>query len=191
LTSRSEALVRWDDLFADLEAQAAALATAERDAEVDELTRLETSRLQLVDRLRPAVGEQVKLRCSGGLVLSGRLGRVGADWLLLAEGAGREAIVATAAIISVAGLGRLSGPAGSPLDTRLGLGHVLRTVARDRSGLRACLTDASVIDGTLDRVGLDFVEIAAHAPGEPRRRSDVREVLLVPIGSLAVLRRDS
>lgn len=48
--------MRWDDLFADLEAQAEALATAERAAEVDELVRLETSRLRLADRLRPAVG---------------------------------------------------------------------------------------------------------------------------------------
>jgi hypothetical protein len=183
--------MRWDDLFADLEAQAEALATAERAAEVDELVRLETSRLRLVDRLRPAVRGSVKLRCVGGLVLSGTLGRVGADWLLLDEGAGREAIIATAAISSVAGLGRLSGPAGSALETKLGIGHVLRGVARDRSVLRACLTDAGVIDGTLDRVGLDFVEIAAHAPGELRRRSEVREVLLVPISSLAVLRRDS
>lgn len=187
----SEAPVRWDDLFADLEAQAEALATAERDAEVDELVRLETSRLCLLDRLRPAVGGAIKLRCLGGLVLSGTLSRVGADWLLLDEGAGREAIVATAALTSVTGQGRLSGMANSRLDAKLGIGHALRGVARDRSVLRACLTDASVIDGTVDRVGLDFVEIAEHAAGEPRRRAEVRQVLLVPISSLAVLRRDS
>lgn len=133
----------------------------------------------------------MKLRCLGGLVLSGTLGSVGADWLLLDEGAGREAIVATAALTSVAGLGRLAAADGSALGTKLGIGQVLRGVARDRSALRACLTDASVIDGTLDRVGLDYVEIAAHAPGELRRRSEVRQVLLVPISSLAVLRRDS
>jgi hypothetical protein len=183
--------MRWDALFADLEAQAEALATAERDAEVDELVRLEASRLRLLDRLRPAVGAVIKLRCLGGLVVSGNLSRVGADWLLVDEGGGREAIVATSALVSIAGQGRLSGSADSQLEAKLGIGHALRGVARDRSVLRACLTDASVIDGTVDRVGLDFVEIAEHAAGEPRRRGEVRQVLLVPISSLAVLRRDS
>ncbi len=184
--------MRWDDLFADLEAQAQALATADRDAEVAELIRLETSRLHLADRLRAALGSILKVRCVGGVVIAGRLGRVGPGWLLLDEGAGREVFVATAAITSVSGLGRLSGVAEStPLSSALGLGHALRAVARDRSVLRICLTDSGVVDGTLDRVGTDFVEIAVHAAGEPRRRGEVREVLIAPLAALAVLRRDS
>jgi hypothetical protein len=79
----------------------------------------------------------------------------------------------------------------SQLDSRLGIGQVLRTVARDRSVLRIYLSDTTVLDGTLDRVAKDFVEIAAHPAGEVRRRADVREVLIVPIGALGVLRRDS
>ncbi|MEO6502452.1 MAG: hypothetical protein ABIQ09_11135 [Jatrophihabitantaceae bacterium] len=183
--------MRWDDLFADLEAQAQALLVAERDAEVAELTRLETSRLRFASRLRPAVGEVIKVRCLGGMALSGRLSAVGAGWLLLDEGAGREALLAAAAVTSVAGLGRLAGAPGSALDASLGIGHALRGVARDRSVLRACLTDSTVLDGTLDRVGADFVDFAVHAAGEPRRREDVREVLVLPISALAVLRRDS
>jgi hypothetical protein len=185
--------MRWEALFADLEARAEALASEERDAEVQELIRLETSRLELLDRLRPAVGTLVKVRCLGGVLLTGQLRRIGQEWLLLDEGAGREALVATASLGSVAGLGRLSGIAGtmSQLDSRLGIGQVLRTVARDRSVLRIYLSDTTVLDGTLDRVAKDFVEIAAHPAGEVRRRADVREVLIVPIGALGVLRRDS
>ena len=182
--------MRWDDLFADLEAQAHALSVAERDAEVAELTRLETSRLELASRLRPAVGAAVRVRCLGGMALAGRLSAVGAGWLLLDEDAGREAFLAAAAVVSISGLGRLAAPAAA-LDARLGIGRALRGLARDRSGLRACLTDSTVIDGTVDRVGSDFVEFAVHAVGEPRRREEVREVLVVPIGALAVLRRDS
>ncbi len=183
--------MRWEELFADLEAQADALTVAERAAEVAELTRLEASRLDLAGRLRPAVGGSITVRCLGATVLAGRLGAVGTGWLLLDEGAGREALVATAALTSVAGLGRLSGAAASVLDARLGIGRVLRGVARDRSVVRICLTDSSVFDGTLDRVGSDFVEFAVHAAGEPRRRGEVREVLMLPIGALATLRRDS
>jgi len=57
--------------------------------------------------------------------------------------------------------------------------------------LRVCLTDSSVLDGTLDRVGSDYLEFAVHAAGEPRRRGEVREVLMLPIAALAALRRDS
>jgi hypothetical protein len=186
-----EVVMRWEDLFADLEAQVDALGLAERAAEVAELTRLESSRLDLASRLRPAVGTSITVRCLGGTVLSGRLGAVGPGWLLLDEGAGREALLATAAVTSVAGLGRLSGAAGSAVDARLGIGQVLRGVARDRSVVRICLTDSTVFDGTLDRVGSDYLELAVHAAGEPRRRGEVREVLMLPIGALAALRRDS
>lgn len=183
--------MRWEELFADLEAQAEALSVAERAAEVAELTRLEASRLDLAGRLRPAVGTGITVRCLGGTVLSGRLGAVGTGWLLLDEGAGREALLATAALTSVAGLGRVTGAAGSVVDARLGIGHVLRGVARDRSVLRICLTDSRVLDGTLDRVGSDYLEFAVHAAGEPRRHGQVREVLMLPVTAVAALRRDS
>src|SRR3954467_3700263 len=139
--------VRWDELFADLEAQAEALRAAERDTEVAELTRLETSRLSLASRLGPAAGTAVRIRCLGGTMLSGRLSGCGPGWLLLDEGAGREALLAAAAVTSVAGLGRWSGSPGTAV--ALGLGSVLRAVARDRSVLRVGLTDATVLDGTL------------------------------------------
>ncbi|MBV9823264.1 MAG: hypothetical protein JO144_13575 [Actinobacteria bacterium] len=186
--------MRWNELFADLEAQAEAWQLSERDAEVADLTRLETSRLRLAGRLAAAAGAAVRIRCLGGAVLSGRIGGSGPGWLLLDEGAGREALLATAAVTSVAGLGRLSGPPGggeSRVDTTPGLGSVLRAVARDRSVLRVSLTDSTVLDGTLDRVGADYVELAIHAAGEPRRRAEVREVLALPFDALAVLRRDS
>jgi hypothetical protein len=185
--------MRWDGLFADLEAQADALANAERDAEIEERTRAETGQLGLVDRLRPAIGMPIKLRCLGGVTLAGQLRQVGAEWLLLDEGSGREAAVVLASVTTVAGLGRLSAVPNTmrQVESRLGIRHLLRGIARDRSVLRAHLLDGTIVDGTLDRVGADFVEIAAHAPGEIRRRGEVREVLVLAIAAIAVLRRDS
>jgi hypothetical protein len=184
--------VRWDGLFADLEAQADGLAAAERSAEVEERVRIEVGQIGLVDRLRPAVGGLLRVRCLGGLALTGRLQRVGVEWCLIDEGAGREAILATQAMVAVSGLGRLSAPACSAglVQSRLGIRHVLRGVARDRSTLRIHLIDGSIVDGTLDRVGADFVEIAAHPAGELRRRAEVLEVLVLAIATIAVVRRD-
>ncbi len=52
--------MRWDGLFADLEAQASALETAERAGEVDERVRSELARLPLIGRLHPAIGSLVR-----------------------------------------------------------------------------------------------------------------------------------
>lgn len=184
--------MRWQRLFDDLEAQASALSDAERAAEVQDRTRFEVGRLGLIDRLRPALGDQLRLRCLGGVSVIGVLRRAHPEWLLLDESAGREVLVAGAAISSVAGLGRSSGApdAGSVVEARLGLRYALRTLARDRSGLRIHLADGSMLDATLDRVGADFVEVAVHAGGEARRRGEVREVLTVPTGAIVALRRD-
>lgn len=187
--------MRWDDLFADLEAQVDALATGERAAEVEERARAEIGRVTLVDRLRPHTGARITVGCTGVLTITGVLRRVGPDWLLVDEGSGREAVLPLLSVLTVAGPGRLSAPPGSlgVVDSRLGLRSALRAVARDRSAVRVHLSEAAagVLDGTLDRVGADFCELATHAPGELRRRGDVRGVVTIPFTALAALRRDA
>jgi hypothetical protein len=183
--------MRWDALFADLEAQAEALERAERAGEVDERVRIEVGALGLLDRLRAAVDTPLRLHCAGGLALSGELRRVGPDWLLLEETSGREALAPLAAVQGVTGLSRRSAvpDSASLVESRLTLRHALRGIARDRSPVQIRRVDGSTLDATIDRVGADFVEAALHAPGETRRRADVREVALVPVAALAAVRR--
>ncbi|PZS37074.1 MAG: hypothetical protein DLM58_00235 [Pseudonocardiales bacterium] len=183
--------MRWDALFADLEAQSEALERAERAAEVDVRARIEVGALRLLDRLRPAVGTRLRVQCAGPLMVPGVLERVGPDWLLLGEGDGREVLVVLAAVRGVSGLSRLSATPDSQtiVESRLGLSHVLRGVARDRSPVRICRVDGSVLDATVDRVGSDFLEAALHPAGEARRRGEVREIVLVPYPALAAVRR--
>lgn len=184
--------MRWDDLFADLEARADALAVAERAGEIDERTRIELGGLALGDRLRAAVGTSVQVQVLG-LAVTGTLDRVGVDWLLVDEGGGREALLPLAAVLSVGGLGRGSAVPGSAgaVHARLTLRSALRGLTRDRSPVRMHLADGSALDATLDRVGADFVDVALHAAGEVRRRSEVRGVRTVPIAAIAAVRRGS
>lgn len=184
--------MRWDELFADLAAQLEAQRIAERSAEIDDRTRYEFGQLTLVDRLRSAVGGQVRLRCAGGFSMAGRLDRVHPDWLLLTEPAGREALVTAAAVRSVGGLGPWSAAAGaqSQVEARLGLRYALRTIARDRSAVRIHLRDGAALDGTLDRVGADFVELAEHPAGEFRRRAEVTAFVTVAVPAIVAVRRD-
>lgn len=183
--------MRWDDLFADLDAQADALEVAERAAEIGERTRIEVGALGLSDRLRAALDVALRVETLGGLSVTGTVQRCGADWVLLDEDAGREALLALDAIRAVHGLGRLSAVPGTAgvVAARLTLRSALRGIARDRSAVRLHLLDGETFGATIDRVGADFIEVARHPMGEARRRTEVRDVVLVPIGAVAAVRR--
>jgi hypothetical protein len=178
--------MQWTYLFADLESQAESLTDAERDAEVAERTRIEAGRLTLLDRLRGAAGHAISLRCTGVGSCNGRLDRIGKDWLLMVESTGAETLVPLHSVLAVGGLGRHS---ARPAALELGLRSVLRGIVRDRAPVRLVLLDGTPVDGTLDRVGADFVEVAEHPIGEARRPGVVHGIRAVPLRGFGVLRR--
>lgn len=180
---------RWTALFADLEAQAAAGDALERAAEVEERARAEIGALTLAARLRGSVGAPVLVRLAGDLALSGRIVRTGPDWTLLEEDTNREAVVAHGHITAVRGLARHSVVTEGIVESRLGLRSVLRGIARDRSAVRIHLPTGGTVDATIDRVGADFLEAAAHPASEARRRAEVRGVEIVPLSAVVGVRR--
>jgi hypothetical protein len=181
--------MRWEALFADLEAEFAAHNALDADAELRDRARREAATLRLVDRLAPARGSQVAVHVSGAVV-RGRLVAAGSDWLLLAETASLEALIPLAAVGSVAGLGRWSATPGSEgrVGARLDLGYALRGIARDRAAVAVSLIDGTTTAGTIDRVGKDFIEVAEHPAGEPRRAAAVLSVRTVPHSAIVVVR---
>lgn len=182
--------MRWQQLFADLQAQFdEAEATAER-VELASRTRAEMGSVRLLDRLRAAVGFPLAIRCRGAGHVSGRLSDVGADWLLLEDDGGREVLVALSAIRSVTGLGRgtAAAQAEGAVRAAFDLRRALRALARDRAAVHVLLDDGGALTGTIDRVGADFVELAAHPLDEPRRAEAVRGVHAVPLDAVAAVR---
>jgi hypothetical protein len=182
--------VRWDALFADLEAELDAAEAGELDLELRDRVRTELARLRLQDRLRAAFGHDVTAYVDGAGTVRGQLSGCGVDWLLLQEGAGRETLVPYAALLGLSGLGRRSAAPGSEgtVGARLDLRHALRGLARDRSPCAIVARDGSSAHGTLDRVGADFVELAEHPPGEARRPDAVRQVRTIPTTAIAAVR---
>jgi hypothetical protein len=183
--------LRWDALFADLEAQAAALERGAVSGEIEEHTRAEFGGISAADRVRAAIGQSVRVSCAGAVAVAGTLTRAGPGWLLLEEGGGRETLVLMDAVTAMRGLGRASTVPGSAgvVGSGLGVRHVLRGIARDRLPVRLVLRDGASLDATIDRVGADHVEVALHAPGEARRSSDVRRVEVILLAALATVRR--
>ncbi len=182
--------MRWEALFGDLDAQFDQADAAELAGEVADRTRRELARVRLVDRLRAVTGRDVSVAVLGGGTLAGRLVDVGPDWVLLTESRGRDALVPLAAVVGLTGMGSRAADPGSEglVVRRLALGHALRAVARDRAPVSCVLVDGSTLTGTIDRVGADFIDVAEHPPGEPRRPAAVRAVRSVPLAALAVVR---
>jgi hypothetical protein len=182
--------VRWDRLFADLEAQLAAEQAAEFAGEVTERSRLAAAEIRLVDRLRGALDHPIRLATLGGETCDGVLRRVGSEWLLVDERLGVSALVPLTAVTGVEGLGSRSAAPGSEgqVTARLGLRYALRGIARDRAPTRLSLADGTFVTGTIDRVGADYLDLAEHAAGEARRPAAVRSVRAIPVSALAVVR---
>ncbi len=181
--------MRWARLFADLEAQLQAEDVADLSSEVASRTRHEVGQLTMADRLRAAIGHPLRVTCAGAGELSGTLRDVGAGWLLLDEGLGREILVNLATVGTVHGVGQSSATVeGSAVTRRLDLRYVVRGLARDRSPLQVLLASGEVMTGTLDRVGADFAELAEHLSGEFRRPGEVRAVRVVALTAIAAVR---
>jgi hypothetical protein len=208
--------MRWDRLFADLEAQFDEISDAEAAAELADRQRVAFGAVRATQRLTGSLEQPIRVRLAGGASIGGVLRSVGPDWLLLVEAQSRECLVALSAVTAVEGLTAATAPELSGLALRMDLRRALRGLARDRSPVAVGLTGwlggvagtapASVassigsaligsgstgsdeVIGTIDRVGADFVEIAVHAAWEPRRAGTVRSVALVPLDAVVLVR---
>jgi hypothetical protein len=181
--------MRWDRLFADLEGQAAAIAEAELETELADRVRVELGQTLLINRLRAQEQRTVTLTVEGVGQVHGLLAQVGADWLLLQ--APEELIVPAAAVVSVSGLPTAAvNPDGVPLtSSRLRMTAALRAVAVDRCPVTVTLRTGSMVTGTPDRVGADFVDLALHELAEAPRPSSIRGRLTVAFAALGAIRR--
>lgn len=178
--------MRWTALFDDLEAQLAQQSRADLEAEVSERVRSERSQVALAERLSASTGQGLQLRLRGDVRLSGTCVDVAPQWLVMQDG--RAAVlVPMGAVVAVDHLGGRVGQEPGVALRRLGLGHALRALARDRAAV-SVWSDAGVLTGTIDRVGADYLDLAEHAPGEARRPEAVRGVVAVAFSGLVAVR---
>ncbi|MFC0626627.1 hypothetical protein [Kribbella deserti] len=184
--------MRLEALFEDLESQFDALTDGDLYGEVADRIRAEVGRITVLDRLRGAVGDTIQVELGSGRTVQGVLSRVGKDCLLVTAERYDEWLIPVAALRAVQGLGPWAEPAQGAVAAKLGLAHLLRGIARDRSAVTVFCAgvDQQAVTGTVDRVGADFLEMAEHPLDVPRRRGEVYNTRLVPAAALqAVWRR--
>jgi hypothetical protein len=183
--------MRWDALFNDLEAQFDEGDKLSMEAEIAERSRAEVAGTGVADRLRGSIGTRVRVQVESGAVFEGTLTYAGADAFVLNDDC-HQVLIPHSAVSSYAGLGRFSLGEPSVVRSRLGLSNTLRALARDRSELTVILRGRDALEygatGVIDRVGLDYIDLAGVRPGEARRALQVRQVSTIPFSALAAIR---
>jgi hypothetical protein len=149
--------VRWNDLFGDLEGQLAAAHASEFEAGVRDLAQAERATVRLAERLASSASARVALTLRGGSHVSGVVAEAAGSWVLLSEGR-RDYLVPLGAIAMARGVGHRASDLGA-VATRLGLGHVLRALAREGVPV-VILTTGGEIRGRIDQVGADHLDLA-------------------------------
>lgn len=185
--------MRWDALFNDMESQ---LADADRlalEAEVNDRARAEMVGLPLEDRLRATIGCRIGVHLLCGDSIQGELLHAGADALVLDAGR-HQVLIPYWAAARYTGLGRHMRAENSRVRRSLGFAHSLRSLARDRSELVVTIgggAGMTRLAGVIDRVGSDYLDLAAVVPGEARRSGSVGQVSAIPFSVVAMVRSNN
>lgn len=177
--------MRWDELFADMEAQLEAARFRDLEREAAELTRAETAEALLQDRFVACRRALVHAGLRGGSAVRGEVVTAGMGWIMLADAAA-EVLIPVESLLWVEGLDRRRGD--PERRSRLGLGHAVRALAQARAAVRVVLVDGvpgAALEGTIDRSGRDHLDLAMHPDDEFRRRRAVRAVRTVPYTAIA------
>lgn len=172
--------MRWEALFADMEAQLDRARHEGAHHEIADLARAERAGVLWSDRVRGSAGRELRVHVGEDEPVRGTLADVAAQWMLLAEGA-RQVLVPASAVVAVEGAVDQPAPGAGSVERRLGLGHALRALARDRAPV-VVHARGLLLSGRIDRVGADHLDLTV-ADGSRRGA-----VLLVPFASLVAVR---
>lgn len=185
--------MRWDALFNDMESQLAEADRLALETEVNDRARAEMVGLPLEDRLRATIGCRIGVHLLCGDSIQGELLHAGADALVLDAGR-HQVLIPYWAAARYTGLGRHMRAENSRVRRSLGFAHSLRSLARDRSELVVTIgggAGMTRLAGVIDRVGSDYLDLAAIVPGEARRSGSVGQVSAIPFSVVAMVRSNN
>lgn len=162
-------------VFDDLEAEFEAGLRREAEQETVAAVRAELGSTVLWEQLARRAGTEV-VAFAGGRALRGDVVASYPEFLVLRAAGGAEHLIRYGPAVTFALPAEPPAlrPAPGPAVRRYQLALALRELARRREPVRVALGDGTSVDGTIEAVGSDYLEIAEHDPGEARRRAAVR-----------------
>jgi hypothetical protein len=176
-------------VFEELEAEFEAGMRLEAEQETVAALRAEIGETVLWEQLARRAGAHAVAHAAGrrfrGVVVASY-----PEFLVLHDGEGAEHLIRYGPATSVA----LPAETATPLQPtpaaatrRYRLAMALRELARRREPVRVELVDGGRVDGTIEAVGSDYLEIAEHDPGEARRRRAVKARRFVGLAAVAAV----
>ncbi len=162
-------------MFDELEAEFEAGLRQEAEQETVAAVRAELGSTVLWEQLARRVGSDV-IAFAGARVFRGSAVASYPEFLVVRAADGAEHLIRHGPAVSIALPAEPPPlrPAPGPAVRRYQLSLALRELARRREPIRIDLVDGATLDGTIEVVGSDYLEVAEHDPGEARRRAAVR-----------------
>lgn len=154
-----------EDVFEDLEQQAAGLHLSERDAELADRAHGEYAQVTLESRVHASVGRPVRLT-AGDLAVEGMLAQAGAGWARVEDAVGRAWVVRLPVVECATGLsGRALPEVTRPATARLTFRSALRSLCEHGDPVTVHASSGAQQVLVVLRIGADFLE--GLPPGAP------------------------
>lgn len=180
--------MRWNDLFADLEAQLLFGQWEAVEQDAAELTRGMWADLTLMDRLRAALGRRLRFVLRDDRLQNVELKVVGPTWVGGFDGTSAVIIPRNAIIGVDTDLSRAHVPA-RPLQAGPSILAIYRMLARRREPLQIFSVQGKLLaEGTIDRVGKDHIDVALHAREDFRRSSALQGLRIISTEAVQLVR---
>lgn len=180
--------MRWNDLFADLEAQLEFGQWHAVEQDAAELTRGLWAELSLMDRIRAAMGQRIRIILQDGRMQLLDVRTVGPGWVGGADDTSSLILTRDVIVGIDANLRRAEVPA-RPLQSGPSVSRIYRTLARRREPLQILAKTGIVLaEGTIDRVGRDHIDVALHARDDFRRSTAVQGIRIIPFDAILLVR---
>jgi hypothetical protein len=175
-------------VFDDLEVEFEAGLRREAEQETMAAVRAELGSTVLWEQLARRVDSEV-VAFAGPRALRGSVVASYPEFLVLRAADGAEQLIRLGPAVSVALAPEPPSlrPTPDAATRRYQFALALRELARRREPVRVELVDGARCDGTIEAVGSDYLEVAEHDPGEPRRRAAVRARRFVGFAAVAAV----